>query len=80
VISNYSVKKKIDQIKNSHCFSNKNVVRHLEKMIDYNHNAVVEDVWDAYAVRKIDDEVHDDAFSYFSRNEQIIQKFSDSVM
>ncbi len=49
-------------------------------MIDYNHNAVVEDVWDAYAVRKIDDEVHDDAFSYFSRNEQIIQKFSDSVM
>ncbi len=49
-------------------------------MIEYNHNAVVEDVWDAYAVRKIDDEVHYDAFSYSLRNEQTIQKFSDFVM
>ncbi len=48
-------------------------------MIDYNHNAVVEDVWNACAVRKIDDEVHDNALSYFSRNEQTIQKLSDSV-
>ncbi len=49
-------------------------------MINYNHNAVVEDIWDVCAVRKIDDEVHNDAFSYSSRNEQTIQKFSDSVM
>ncbi len=69
VILNYSVKKEIDQIKNNHCFSSRNVVCHLEKTIDYNHNAIVENVWDAYAVRKIDDEVYDDAFLYFSRNE-----------
>ncbi len=69
VILNYSVKKEIDQIKSSHCFASRNVVCHFEKMIDYNHNAVVENIWDACAIRKIDDEVHDDAFSYFSRNE-----------
>ncbi len=80
MILNYSVKKEIDQIKSSHCLSSRNVVHHLEKMIDYNHNAVIEDIWDAHAVRKIDDEVHDNAFSYSSRNEQTIQKFSDSVM
>ncbi len=79
MISNYSVKKEINQIESNHCLSNRNVVRHLEKMIDYNHNAVVENIWDACAVRKINDEVHDDAFLYSSRNEQIIQKFSDSV-
>ena len=79
MISNYFVKKKTDQIRNNHCFLNKNVVHHLEKMIDYNYNAVVENIWNAYAVRKIDDEVHDNAFSYFSRSEQTIQKFSDSV-
>ncbi len=79
VILNYSVKKEIDQIENNHCLSNRNVVRHLEKMIDYNHNAVVEDIWDACAVRKIVDKIYDDAFSYFSRNKQTIQKFSDSV-
>ncbi len=80
VILNYFVKKEINQIKSNYCLSNRNVVHHFEKMIDYNHNAVVEDIWNACAVRKIDDEVHDDAFSYFSRNEQTIQKFSDSVM
>jgi len=80
MISNYFVKKEINQIENNHCLSSRNVVRHLKKMIDYNHNAVVEDIWDVCAVRKINDEVHDDAFSYSSRNEQTIQKFSDSVM
>ena len=80
VILNYSVKKEIDQIKSNHCLLSKNVVHHLEKMIDYNHNAVVEDIWDACAVRKINDEVHDNAFSYFSRSKQTIQKLSDSVM
>ena len=79
VISNYFVKKEIDQIESNHCLSSRNVVHHLEKTIDYNHNAVIEDIWDARAVRKIDDEVHDNAFSYSSRNEQTIQKFSDSV-
>ena len=69
VISNYFVKKEIDHIESNHCFSSRNVVHHLEKIINYNYNAVVEDVWDAYAVRKIDDEVYDDAFSYSSRNE-----------
>ncbi len=44
MILNYSVKKKIDQIENNHCLSSRNVVHHLEKTIDYNHNAVVEDV------------------------------------
>jgi len=44
VILNYFVKKKIDQIESNHCFSNRNVVHHLEKTIDYNYNAVVEDV------------------------------------
>ncbi len=63
VILNYSVKKEIDQIRSNHCLSSRNVVRHLEKMINYNHNAVIKDVWDACAVRKIDDEVHDNAFS-----------------
>ncbi len=68
VILNYFIKKKIDQIENNHCLSSRNIVCHLEKMIDYNHNAVVKNIWDACAVRKIDDEVHDDAFSYSSRN------------
>jgi len=44
MISNYFVKKEINQIESSHCFSSRNVVCHLEKMIEYNHNAVVEDV------------------------------------
>ncbi len=79
MILNYFVKKKINQIESNYYLSSRNVVRHLEKMIDYNHNAVVEDVWNACAVRKIDDEVHDNALSYFSRNELTIQKFSDSV-
>ncbi len=80
VILNYFVKKKIDQIENNHCLSSRNVMRHLEKMIDYNHNTVVENVWDACAVKKINDEVYDNAFSYSSRNEQTIQKLSNSVM
>ncbi len=80
MISNYFVKKEINQIENNHCFSSRNVMHHLEKMINYNHDAVVKDIWDVYAVKKINDEVYYDAFSYFSRNEQIIQKFSDSVM
>ena len=80
VISNYFVKKKINQIKSNHCFSSRNVVHHLEKTLDYNHNAVVKDIWNACAVRKINDEIHDDVLSYFSRNEQTIQKFSDFVM
>ncbi len=79
MISNYSVKKKINQIESSHCFLSRNVAHHLEKTIDYNHNAVIKDIWNACAVRKIDDEVHNNAFSYFLRNEQTIQKFSDSV-
>ncbi len=79
MILNYFVKKEINQIESSHCLLNKNVVHHLEKMINYNYNAVIKDVWDVCAVRKIDDEVHDNAFSYFSRNEQTIQKFSNSV-
>ncbi len=79
VILNYFVKKKIDQIKSNHCFSSRNVVRHLEKIINYNHNVVVENIWDACAVRKIDDEVHDNTFSYSSKNKQTIQKLSDSV-
>ncbi len=79
VILNYFVKKKIDQIESSHCLSSRNIVHHLEKMINYNHNAVVKNIWNACAVRKINDEVHDDAFSYFSRNEQTIQKSSNSV-
>ncbi len=79
VISNYFVKKEINQIRSNHCLLNKNVVHHLEKMIDYNYNAVVENIWDVCAVRKINDEVHDNAFSYSSRSEQIIQKFLDSV-
>ncbi len=45
VILNYFVKKKIDQIESNHCLSSRNVVRHLEKTIDYNHNAVVEVNW-----------------------------------
>ena len=69
VILNYFIEKKINQIKCNHCFSNRNVVHHLEKMINYNHNAVIKDIWNAYAVRKIDDEVHDNGFSYSSRNE-----------
>ena len=44
VILNYSVKKEIDQIRSNHCLSSRNVVRHLEKMINYNHNAVIKDV------------------------------------
>ncbi len=80
VILNYFVKKEIDQIKSNHCLLSKNVVHHLEKMIDYNYNAVVKDIWDACAVRKIDDEVHDNAFSYSSRSKQTIQKLSDFVM
>ena len=40
MILNYSVKKEINQIESNHCLSSKNVVHHLEKMIDYNHNAV----------------------------------------
>ncbi len=68
VILNYSIEKEIDQIKSSHCLLNRNVVHHLKKTIDYNHNAVIEDVWNAYAVRKIDNEVHDNASSYSSRN------------
>jgi len=44
VISNYFVKKEINQIENNHCLLNRNVVRHLEKIIDYNHNAVVENI------------------------------------
>jgi len=44
-------------------------VHHLEKMIDYNHNAIIEDVWNACAVRKIDDEIYDNALLYSSRNE-----------
>ena len=55
-------------------------MRHLEKTINYNHNAVVKDIRDVCAVRKINDEVHDNAFSYSLRNEQTIQKFSDFVM
>ncbi len=69
VISNYFVKKEIDQIESNHCLSSRNLVHHLEKMIDYNHNAVIENVWNACAVRKINDKVHDNALSYFSRNE-----------
>jgi len=79
MILNYFVKKKIDQIESSHCLSSRNVVHHFEKMIDYNHNAVVKDVWDACVVKKIDDEVHNNAFSYSSRNKQTIQKLLDSV-
>ena len=80
MIMNYFIKKEIDQVENNHCFSSENVMCHLEKIINYNHDTVVEDVKDAYAVRKIDDEVYDDAFLYFSRNEQTVQKFLSSVM
>jgi len=44
MISNYFVKKEINQIKSSHCLSSRNIVCHLEKTIDYNHNAVIENV------------------------------------
>jgi hypothetical protein len=80
MILNYFIKKEINQIENNHCLSSENVVCHLEKIIDYNHDTVVEDVRDVHAVRKINDEVYNDVFSYFSRNERIIQKFSSFVM
>ncbi len=44
MILNYFVKKEIDQIESSHCLSSRNIVHHLEKMIDYNHNAVIENI------------------------------------
>jgi len=44
MISNYFVKKEINQIEGNYCLSSRNVVRHLEKTIGYNHNAVVEDI------------------------------------
>jgi hypothetical protein len=68
MISNYFIKKEINQVENNHCLSNKNVVYHFEQMINYNHDIIVKDVKDACAVRKIDDEIHNDAFLYSSRN------------
>jgi hypothetical protein len=68
MILNYFIKKEINQVENNHCLSSENVVYHLKKIIDYNHNTVIKDVKDICAIRKINDEVHDEAFSYFSRN------------
>jgi len=80
MITNYFIKKQINQVENNHCLSSENVVCHFEKTIDYNHDTIIKDVRDVHAVKKINDEVHDDAFSYSLRNEQTIQKFSSSVM
>jgi hypothetical protein len=68
MILNYFIKKEIDQVENNHCLSSENIIYHLEQIINYNHDTVVENVRNACAVRKINDEVHDDAFSYSSRN------------
>jgi hypothetical protein len=54
-------------------------VCHLEQIINHNHDIIIKDVKNAHAVRKINDEVHDDVFSYSSRNKQTIQKLSSSV-
>jgi len=69
MISNYFIKKEINQVENNHCFSSENVVYYLEKIIDYNHDIIIKDVKNVHVIRKINDEIHNNALSYSSRNE-----------